>query len=89
MIPCKRAAELISLSLETPLTWRQRLALAFHLAFCGMCRRFRRQSRLMQQAGPNAGRPEQTPGREDTALTDEARERIKRALRDQGGGGAE
>lgn len=86
MISCKRAAELISLSLETPLTWRQRLALAFHLAFCDMCRRFRRQSRLMQQAGPEAGRPEQSPGREETSLSEEARERIKRALRQRGGG---
>ena len=85
MISCKRAAELISLSLETPLTWRQRLALAFHLAFCAMCRRFRRQSRLVQQAGPEAGRPEQLPGREKTTLSEEARQRIKKALRDRGG----
>jgi DNA-directed RNA polymerase specialized sigma24 family protein len=88
MISCKRAAELISLSLETPLTWRQRLALSFHLFFCDMCRRFRRQSRLVQQAGPEAGRPEQMPGREETALSEEARERIKRALRNSSGGAA-
>jgi hypothetical protein len=84
MIPCKRAAELISLSLETPLTWRQRLALSFHLAFCSMCRRFLRQSRLVQQAGPDADRRQEALG--EAALSREARERIKRALRERGGG---
>jgi hypothetical protein len=87
MTPCKRAAELIALSLETPLTWRQRLALAFHLGVCDLCRRFRRQMRLVQQAGRAADLPEPTPGQEDIALPEEARERIKRALREQSGAG--
>jgi hypothetical protein len=88
MTPCKRAAELIALSLETPLHWRQRLALAFHLCLCDLCRRFRRQMRLMQRAGRTAGQPEQTPEMADVTLPEEARERIKRALREQGRGGA-
>jgi hypothetical protein len=78
MISCKRAAELISLSQEAPLRWRQWLALALHLCVCGMCRRFRRQVRLMEQAG-RAGRG--APA--DVALAPEVKERIKRALRDR------
>jgi hypothetical protein len=86
MISCKRAAELIALSLERPLSWRQRLALALHLGLCDLCRRFRRQMRLLQRAGRAAGQPDQMPGIEEVALPEQARERIKRALREQGGG---
>ena len=81
MISCKRAAELISLSQEVPLRWRQRLALALHLCVCGMCRRFRRQVRLLEQVGraaPGPGAPA------DVTLPPEVKERIKRALRDRG-----
>jgi hypothetical protein len=83
MISCKRAAELISLSQEAPLGWRQRLALALHLCVCEMCRRFRRHVRLLERAGRAA--PERPA---DVALPPEAKERIKRALRDQGAAGA-
>jgi hypothetical protein len=86
MISCKRAAELISLSQEAPLRWRQRLALALHLCVCGMCRRFRRQMGLLERAGRSA--PGTGPGASaDVALPAEAKERIKRALRGQGPGG--
>jgi hypothetical protein len=83
MISCKRAAELISLSQEGPLRWHQRLALALHLGVCEMCRRFRRHVRLLERAGRAA--PERPAG---VALPPEAKERIKRALRDQGAAGA-
>jgi hypothetical protein len=86
MISCKRAAELISLSLETRLGWGQRLALLLHLAVCGMCRRFRRQSRLLQQAGRVVGQPDPVPGVPGEVLSAAARERIKGALREHGRG---
>jgi hypothetical protein len=84
MTSCRRAAELTSLSQETPLTWRQRFALGWHLCFCVMCRRFRRQMGLVQQAGRAAGQPDRPPDAPGTGLPEEARERIKRALREQG-----
>jgi hypothetical protein len=86
MTPCKHAAELISLSLDTPLNWRQRLALWLHLLGCDLCRRFRRQSRLIQRAGSQAGEEDNLPGQQGDTLSPEARERIKRALRGQAGG---
>jgi hypothetical protein len=91
MIPCKRAAELISQSLETRLGWRQRLALLLHLAVCAMCRRFRRQSQLLQQAGRVVGETEPVPGVPGEVLSAAARDRIKNALREhgRGTGGAE
>jgi hypothetical protein len=86
MISCKRAAELISLSQEAPLGWRQRVALALHLCVCAMCRRFRRHMRLLEQAGRAAPGPGPPP---DVPLPPEAKDRIKRALRDQGAGSGE
>lgn len=77
MMSCKKAAELISLSLETPLTLGQRISLGFHVGICGMCRRFRRQSRLIQEIGQRIGK--EFPAEN---LSNEARERIRRAIVD-------
>lgn len=41
MLNCKDATRLISDSLETKLSVRQRMGLLFHIVLCGMCRRFR------------------------------------------------
>lgn len=76
MISCKRAAELISLSLDAPLSLGQRISLAAHMCICGMCRRFRRQSRIIQEVGKTVGEPL------GDSLSDEARDRIRRALND-------
>jgi hypothetical protein len=81
MVSCKRAGELISLSLETKLDLWQRLALAVHLCGCRWCRRFRRQLRLVEQACRVWARSDRTTeAATGAALTREARERIRRAL---------
>lgn len=49
MISCRRASELISLSLDRPLALRERLALGVHLCGCGMCRSYRRQAAFIQR----------------------------------------
>ena len=86
MISCKRAAELITLSQEMRLTWRQRLALFWHLACCSMCRTFRRQMGTVQKAGRAAGQDEETPERPQAALSEAAKERIRRRLREHDSG---
>lgn len=78
-ITCKGAAELISQSLDAPLSRWQRLALVIHLFICGPCGRFRRQSTLIQHAGQRE--PADLVG---ASLSETARERIKRSLRDEG-----
>ena len=81
MITCKRAAELISHAEEAPLGRWRAFQLRFHLFFCAMCRRFRRQVHLLHRAGCSCGEaalPKPT-------LSDEARERMKRALREHSG----
>ena len=77
MITCKRAAELISRSEETPPGWWAWLQLHSHLALCGMCARFRRKVRLLQRPGRECGEP--FP---QESLSEEARCRMKRALQD-------
>jgi predicted anti-sigma-YlaC factor YlaD len=49
MISCRRASELISLSLDRPLSLRERLMLGLHLCGCGMCRVYRRQAAFLQR----------------------------------------
>ena len=82
MKSCSRAAELVSLSLETPLNWRQRLALRFHLSLCGLCRRFHHQIQLLQRAG----RAADDHARTDVTLPQAARDRIQSAVRAAEGG---
>jgi hypothetical protein len=49
MISCRRASELISLSLDRPLGLGECLALGLHLCGCGMCRVYRRQAAFLQR----------------------------------------
>lgn len=41
MLSCREMTKLISDSLESKLSIRQRMELWFHIMMCGMCRRFR------------------------------------------------
>jgi hypothetical protein len=86
MNSCSRAAELISQSLETPLRWRDRVALRLHLSLCGLCRKFHRQMEILQRAGRVVD--EHAPL--DATLPNAARDRIRVALRaSEGGAGCE
>ena len=82
MISCKRASELISQAEEVPLGRWRTFQLRLHLLVCSMCRRFRRQVHLLQRAS-NACEDE-IPSPKPT-LSDEARERMKSALREHHG----
>ena len=82
MVSCKRAVELMSLSLERRLGLWKKLALIVHLCGCLWCRRFQRQLRLVEQACRAWARSDRTTAAAaGAALTAEARERIRRALR--------
>jgi len=43
MLTCKQASQLISQSLDCPLTWSERVQLRFHLFICTACRHFKQQ----------------------------------------------
>jgi hypothetical protein len=79
MISCAHAAELISRSMETKLSGWQRVVLRVHFYGCDLCRRFRRQAHLVNEAGRRLGEAELTGG-EEASLTPEARTRIQQAI---------
>lgn len=86
MISCRKASELISLSMDRPLAPRERLALGLHLCACSMCRAYRRQAAFIRAAARAliARMERLAPGALD--LPPAAAGRIARAL-ERGGGG--
>jgi hypothetical protein len=50
MLSCKQASQLISTSLDRPLTLRERFVLSFHLVICKYCKRFSKQLQSMRVA---------------------------------------
>jgi predicted anti-sigma-YlaC factor YlaD len=78
-LPCEGMTRLASESLDRDLTGLERLALRSHLLYCTACRNFVRQVAVLRLAVRRiaAGAPLPGPG-----LPAEARDRIKRALRE-------
>lgn len=50
MLTCKQASQIISQSLDYPLSWPDRIKLKFHLFMCNACNRFNQQLRLLSVA---------------------------------------
>ncbi|HYG80574.1 MAG TPA: hypothetical protein VD861_09315 [Pyrinomonadaceae bacterium] len=80
---CEQVLPVLSESLERKLTLRERLTLRLHFLICVYCVRYLKQLRLIRHA--LRARSEQMnqddPAAASTsALSDEARERLKRAL---------
>lgn len=50
MLTCKQASQIISQSLDTPLSWSDRMKLKFHLFICDACTHFNKQLRLIKNA---------------------------------------
>lgn len=50
MLSCKQASQLISQSLDRPLTLRERFTLQLHLIVCKYCRRFSKQLQTLRVA---------------------------------------
>ena len=79
MFACREAVRLATEAIDHPLSFRGRVELRVHLALCGACRAYRRQvialDRLVR------GRTASAVESLDDVLTPEARERIRRALK--------
>jgi hypothetical protein len=81
-LTCKRAATLLSVSMDGRLTLQQYLLLRLHLRFCTLCMRFKQQLLTIRQlARTRARRIEAVQTTDTPVLSDAARERIKLALR--------
>jgi hypothetical protein len=50
MLDCKQASQLISQSLDSPLTLRERIALQLHLIICKYCKKFSQHLQSMRLA---------------------------------------
>ena len=86
MISCRKASELISLSMDRPLALRERMTLGLHLCTCSMCRAYRRQATVIRDmARTLVGRMRQlAPGELD--LSPAAATRMRRAIEQAGSG---
>lgn len=77
--PCSDVSQLMSKGMDSDLTARQKLTLRVHLALCGLCRRYNKQIHLLHSASEHYADPKKND--ESGGLSDEAKERLKRALK--------
>lgn len=78
---CKQMAPVMSESLERPLTLRERVTLKLHLWVCVWCVWYLEQLRTMRDAlRTRSAREEADEVDSAVKLSEEARERIRRAL---------
>lgn len=50
MLTCKQASELVSQSLDRPLSWSELMQLRFHLFICNACKGFKQQLNKLRLA---------------------------------------
>jgi hypothetical protein len=77
---CKDLVPLMSQSLERPLTLRERMILKLHLLVCIWCVWYLDQIRRMRSILQSSPEDEPATVSGEAELSDEARERLKRAL---------
>jgi hypothetical protein len=76
---CKEVVQLVSNSMEQPLSLRKWTSLQFHFLICKWCFRYQKQLRFIRNI---LGRyPERVGENAPGALSEETKERIKKALR--------
>jgi hypothetical protein len=80
MFRCKDVSQKVSLLLDASLPFHHRLAVRMHLLMCRYCARFRRQLIMLRKVSRLV---DDGPSTDETtvALSDETKERIKKALR--------
>jgi hypothetical protein len=84
MKSCREVSRLVSESMDRELSFWERMSLWFHLGMCKLCAEFSTNlQRLRDMARRYAQGIESDAGSFGAALSDEARQRIKRALETQ------
>lgn len=76
---CKEAVQFISNAMEQPLSMEKRISIRLHLLICKWCTRYKKQLHFIQNI--LGGNPEKVGENTPDALSREAQERIKEALR--------
>ena len=81
MMSCKEVSRLLSESMERKLSFWQRMGLWLHLSMCKLCHGFAKNLRRLREAAMHYAQDiERDTADSDVALSNEARERIKRSL---------
>ncbi|QDS86147.1 hypothetical protein EC9_03060 [Rosistilla ulvae] len=81
MFSCKEISKLVSESLETKLTFRQRVELWMHLRLCRLCAAFRRDTvALHRRTQQHVAELDNDRSVAKAKLSSEARQRIKQAI---------
>ena len=78
MLTCKQASQIISQSLDNPLSWSDRMRLKFHLFICDACTHFNKQLRLIKNAVQRMKL--ETENDASIQLTVDAKARINQAI---------
>ncbi len=82
MLSCRDVTQLISRSMDTSLPLGSRIGVRIHLLICRFCARYERQLLLIRESVRRLAAAEETGDRPTAeALSEEARERIRAALR--------
>lgn len=76
MLSCEEVTRLVSQSLDRRLSWTERWGVRLHQLYCLGCRRFARQLVFLREAARRLQRDD------DLRLSENARERIRKALGD-------
>ncbi|MHB1286600.1 MAG: zf-HC2 domain-containing protein [Leptospirales bacterium] len=80
LMSCKDVSLLISLGEDQCLTVRERMMVRIHLFFCEACSRFRTQIRFVDKSMAEYLREQPGTKNEVQVLSEEARNRIRRAM---------
>jgi len=82
MLTCKEVSELVSQSPDRPLSFRERFGIKMHLMMCNLCTRFTKQMQFITKATNKFMHhaEDRLDHNQTTQLSNEARERIKKAL---------
>ena len=81
MLRCKEVTRLVSESMDHRLGLWQRMNLWMHLSLCRLCAAFSRDLGFLRRASTQFDDNQETESG-DAALSDSARERIKKALKE-------
>lgn len=81
MLTCKQASQLISQSLDRPLSLGNRIRLRFHLVICDACMHFKKQMHVLQKALQRLR--QQTESDTTVTLSADAKKRIKQTASKQ------
>jgi len=82
-LKCEQSTRLVSESRDRDLPFAERWAVRLHAVGCRSCRRYARQLRVIGVALKRYAGEFDGPAHAGAALSDEARERINRAIRSE------